>query len=355
MLLNPKYSRKLAFLFYRSRFFGVYVLVGVVSIGVEFIFFRALTHWNWPVVPSQILGVLVGIFAAYWGNVRFNFKVPPARRNRALLYFVSISSGSWALQYLFRHQLEASGWSYEGSRILVSGSLFFIAYILHRRFTFRDYKKVAVAVYANGIEDIKGIFEKIGPYPDIIHVDIVDETFGPDRHDTRLYRLEVIKAYWPHHPIHVHLMSRFPSRYLQDLLPWVDRIYLHVESEEDLRPHVEAIRKAHREAGLAILMGTPLEKVRPWVKSARGILVLSIEKPGFSGQPFLGEALDRVSEIESWDERKHLDLCVDGGISEKNVGLIRAEIVVSGSSVLAHANPRRQVMRLQTSSSYERT
>ena len=59
--------------------------------------------------------------------------------------------------------------------MIISGSCFIIFYFLHKKFSFKDYVKVGVAIYANGVEDINKIYEKIGPYPDFIHVDIVDK------------------------------------------------------------------------------------------------------------------------------------------------------------------------------------
>ena len=76
-------------------------------------------------------------------------------------------------------------------------------------------------------------------------------------------------------------------------------------------------------------------------------------QPGSSGQTFQMEALDRIREFNHWPGRSHVDACVDGGVTETNIGLLNVEIVVSGSSVLTHWDPRRQIMRLQTSSSYE--
>ena len=57
---------------------------------------------------------------------------------------------------------------------------------------------------------IKKIYEKIGPYPDFIHVDIIDNTMNEKAADTKLSKLEVVKAYWPNHSIETHIMSKNP-------------------------------------------------------------------------------------------------------------------------------------------------
>lgn len=271
----------------------------------------------------------------------------------ALFYFTVISFCSWGVQFLLRRRIP--GWSYEQARLAISGCAFFLAYLLHRRFSFSDFKKVGVAVYANGIEDIRTIHDRIENFGDIIHVDLVDSSYGREDHEVRTYRLEVVRAYWPRKPIHVHVMSRTPSRYLQELFPHVDRIYVHVEIDEDIDAVLRSIRDAGKQAGIAILADTPLESARRHLERIDGVLLLAILKPGSSGQSFQMATLERISDLNRWPERSHVDVCVDGGVTEANVGLLNVEIVVSGSSVLRSADPRRQIMRLQTSSNYEQT
>jgi pentose-5-phosphate-3-epimerase len=84
-------------------------------------------------------------------------------------------------------------------------------------------------------------------------------------------------------------------------------------------------------------------------------MLLAIRVPGKSGQKFEMEAIQRVEEIKTWEDRNKFDLCIDGGVSEKNIHLLNVELVVSGSSVLENPDPARQIMRLQTSNNYEAT
>lgn len=350
---NPELLPSVAFAAYRYRFLFVYVIIGVTSLFWEFVVYRGLERLGLVYPYCAVAGVLSGILLAYWGNVRFTFKVPIAKRQRALFYFTVISFGSWGLQFLFRRRIQ--DWSYEQARLAISGCAFFLAYLLHRRFSFADFKKVGVAVYANGIEDIKTIHARIENFADIIHVDLVDASYGREDQEVRTYRLEVVRAYWPHKPIHVHVMSRTPSRYLQEIFPHVDRIYVHLEIDEDVAGVVGAIRAAGRQAGIAMAAVTPLEAARPYLDRIDGVLFLAILKPGSSGQSFEMGTLERIADFNRWPERSRLDVCIDGGVTETNVGLLNVEIVVSGSSVLRSADPRRQIMRLQTSSSYEQT
>jgi len=292
---------------------------------------------------------------AYFLNIRFNFKVPHGKRRRAFLFFFVISTGSFLLntaaQSLFI-QLNLH-LKYEQARVVTSGMLFFIAYALHRRFTFVDAKQVGVAVYANKVEDIQAIRRKVGLYPDFIHMDVVDETIRPGIEFPNTHRIEVAHAYWPQKQLHAHLMTRQPTRYFEWVLPFADTVIVHIESDEPLEKMFQMIRAAGKRVGLCVTMTNQLEKVKPFATKIDLLMLLAIAKPGHSGQELELPVLDRIAEIQRWPERKHFEMCVDGGVNERNIGLLNVEKVVSGSSVLNHPNPTRQIMRLQTSSNYE--
>jgi ribulose-phosphate 3-epimerase len=352
-MINARWPPAVAFLAYRYRFLAVYIVVGVLSLLLELVTFRGLERFGVPTYAAAAIGLLGGILFAYWGNVRFSFKIPIAKRQRALGYFVIISLLSFGVQSLLRRWLDAWAMSYEQSRLGISGAAFLAAYLLHRRFSFADFKKVGVAVYANGIEDIAAIHRSIENFPDLIHVDIVDASYGHADHEVKAYRLEVVRAYWPRKPIQVHLMTRTPSRYLAQIYPFADRIFVHVESDENIGEVLAEIGRNGREAGLALTLETPLEAVRPHIDRIAGVLLLGVRSPGRSGQAFELDVVERIAAFNRWPERGRVDVTADGGVTEHTVGLLNVEIVISGSSVLTHYDPRRQIMRLQTSSSYE--
>ena len=76
---------------YRHRFLFVYVITGIFSLCWEFVVYRGLERLGLAYPYCAFAGVVSGILVAYWGNVRFNFKVPVAKRQRALSYFIVIS------------------------------------------------------------------------------------------------------------------------------------------------------------------------------------------------------------------------------------------------------------------------
>ena len=354
--LNPELEHKISFVVYRYRFIAIYILIGVLSLLLEFALRVGILAVGGMAVLATGFGAFCGILFAFWGNVQLNFKVPLAKRRQALLYFFAISVASGLVQLLVKeHLLIFNSWSYEEARVTISGSFFLISYLFHRRYSFRDYKRVGVAVYANGVEDIQGIFEKIGQYPDFIHVDIADGTFSDMSHDVRTYRMEVIRAYWSSKEIHAHIMSSRPSHWLPEILSYSDLVIVHAEIDEELKSVLRHIRQKGCRAGLCLTMKTPLATVLDLLGEIDELMLLTIPTPGLSGQQFDVKAFEKIDQINELTGRSRLRVCIDGGVNERIVGLLNVEDVVSGSSVLKSQKPRKQIMRMQTSSRYEST
>ena len=129
--------------------------------------------------------------------------------------------------------------------------------------------------------------------------------------------------------------------------------YIHAESLEDNFKIVEDIRENGKLVGIALKMASKIDDHIDLLKKADYILLLTIKKPGSSGQSFDSLAFDKIEQINKLSFRNKFILCVDGGINESIVGHINSECIVSGSSVLKSINPYKQIMRLQTGNRYE--
>ena len=73
--VNPELLPTVSFAAYRYRFLCVYVIIGVASLGWEFVVYRGLERLGVAFPFCAAVGVVSGILLAYWGNVRFNFGV----------------------------------------------------------------------------------------------------------------------------------------------------------------------------------------------------------------------------------------------------------------------------------------
>lgn len=351
-ILNERFISWARSRFYRSRFLFNYIIIGIFAIGFELYIHHILKHFI-PVLYAQILGIVAGIVAAFFLNFTLNFKMPRRRMNRSFCIFSLLSIISLLLSSQTLNYVISLGFTYEASRYVTSGALFYIAYYFHRKYSFKEFKKVGVAVYANPAEDIKGIWSKIGLYPDFIHVDIVDGTFNQSAPDPALYRMETMKAYWDDKEIHCHLMSKKPSEWLERVLPYVDTCLIHCEINENIDENIEKIRLSGVRVGICIMMETPIEKILPYLSRIDEVLLLTIPEPGRSGQGFDSRALQRISFLNELKNRNSFTLTVDGGINAEISSQVSVDKLVSGSFVLNNKEPVLQIMRLQTSSRYE--
>jgi len=354
-LLHPQVAADLSLRWYRYRFLASYIAIGALSLVLEVGVLRTVEGFGAPRPYAAVAGIVVGVLVAYYLNARFNFQIPAAKRTRAFRYFVIISAFSLALNWTLKARLAALGWSYERSRFTSSAVLFLVAYALHRRFSFHDRKQLGIAVYVDRAEDIRGIWEKVGVFPNFIHLDLVDESVKPGVQPVAANRAEVARAFWPDKPLHVHIMSKTPSRWLPDVLPYCDVVIVHLDLDEPLGPVLDAIRAARREAGLCLRTTDSPEALRPWLGYIQYVLLLAIAEPGRSGQEQDPRVRAHVQTINGWRERELLTLCVDGGVNERTITQLDVEHAVSASSVLNNPDPKRQILRLQTGSAYDAT
>ena len=136
----------------------------------------------------------------------------------------------------------------------------------------------------------------------------------------------------------VHLMISEPLRYAKDFAKaGADIITFHLESDSDPDATIQEIHQLGCKAGISIKPNTPAELVKPYLDRVEMVLVMTVE-PGFGGQAFIPESLDKIKELRTLLDERGLktDIEVDGGIYCENVEAVLdagANIIVSGSGV----------------------
>lgn len=136
----------------------------------------------------------------------------------------------------------------------------------------------------------------------------------------------------------VHLMIEEPVRYVEEFAKCgADIITVHLEACRDLSETLDKIHACGVKAGISIKPATPAEALLPYLDRAEMFLVMSVE-PGFGGQAFIPESLDKIRELRKLLDERNLpaDLEVDGGIYPANVAEVLeagANVIVSGSGV----------------------
>lgn len=94
--------------------------------------------------------------------------------------------------------------------------------------------------------------------------------------------------------------------------------------------------------GISLRPRTPLSAIVPYLDRVDWILVMSVE-PGFGGQEFIPEALDRIRKLRELIGKRPITVAVDGGIKPGNVRRVveaGAEVIVAGSAIFGKDDPR---------------
>ena len=135
-----------------------------------------------------------------------------------------------------------------------------------------------------------------------------------------------------------HLMVQEPIRYVEVFQKaGADSVTVHLEACEDVKTTLDKIHACGMKAGLAVNPETDVKELVPYLEDVEMILIMSVH-PGFGGQKFIPESLDKIREVRAMLNEKNLetDIQVDGGIYVENVREVLdagANVIVAGSAV----------------------
>lgn len=140
-------------------------------------------------------------------------------------------------------------------------------------------------------------------------------------------------------PTDVHLMISRPDHYLERFLPYAKNVTVHLEATHSVGETLSRIRAAGLTAGLAISPDTPFPDAAPFLDQIDLLLIMTV-RPGFGGQAFIPETLEKIAAAARWREKfgYRWAIEVDGGIQADTARQCReagASILVAGSSVFS--------------------
>jgi len=176
---------------------------------------------------------------------------------------------------------------------------------------------------------------------DMIHVDVMDGHFVPNL----TIGPPVIKALKKNSKIlfDVHLMISPVHKYIEDYSnAGADIITIHPESTDNLKSSILKIKELNKKAGVSLNPETNIDVILSELDKIDLILIMSVN-PGFGGQKFMPEVLEKIKELKKIrDERKlDFDIEIDGGINFENSKKAieaGANILVSGTTVFKSNN-----------------
>tara|TARA_E500000331_G_C17076997_1_gene635195 strand:- start:24 stop:683 length:660 start_codon:yes stop_codon:yes gene_type:complete len=176
---------------------------------------------------------------------------------------------------------------------------------------------------------------------DLIHIDVMDGHFVPNI----TIGPEVISKLrkYTSLPFDVHLMISPVDKFIPNFAEaGADIITIHPEATNNLSASIKKIKSLNKKAGVSLNPETSIDKVMPVLEMIDLVLVMSVN-PGFGGQKFMKETLEKVKSL-----RKHIDsrnlktqIEIDGGINFENSKIAimsGVDILVSGTTVFKENN-----------------
>lgn len=184
----------------------------------------------------------------------------------------------------------------------------------------------------------------------VLHVDVMDGHFVPNI----TIGLPVVKslARSTKLPIDAHLMISEPGTYAEQFVKAGARmVSVHVEADANLHRTLMSIKGAGAQAGVVINPGTPIASIEEALNYVDYVLLMSVN-PGFGGQQFIRNSLDKVRRLRRMIDERALNVRIeiDGGIDLTNIGEVvaaGAEIIVAGSAIFGAPDPQVAVREMR--------
>ncbi len=143
-------------------------------------------------------------------------------------------------------------------------------------------------------------------------------------------------------PLDVHLMIEEPEKHIRDFASaGADRISIHIENNSNVLRTIQEIRELGVKPGIVVNPGTPvsaIENVLPFVDL---VLIMSVN-PGFSGQKFLPQMIDKIKLLKSIILQRNINalIQVDGGINKHTISSViqaGADVIVTATAIYKHS------------------
>lgn len=170
---------------------------------------------------------------------------------------------------------------------------------------------IVPAITVETVEQFRVESEKVAPFVRRMHIDISDGEFAPT------FLLNENQLYWPEGwEVDVHAMVARPSEHIARLIQLKPQlVILHPESQEDIVPHLVALKQAGIKAGIGLLKTTVPATVEAAIKAADHVMIFS-GNLGFHGGSASMMQLEKVRLVKKI--KPEVEIGWDGGVNIEN-------------------------------------
>lgn len=202
------------------------------------------------------------------------------------------------------------------------------------------------ADFGNMATEVKNI-EKWGA--DIVHADVMDGVYVPNI----TFGMPMIKAFKQNStlPVDAHLMITKPEKYVGKFCDaGADVVTFHPDASDDVQGALDVIKSKGKKCGLVVNADVDFDVVRPYLDQIDMLVIMTVQA-GFGGQSFMPQCLEKA-KLGAVERKKHgykYLIEVDGGVSEKNIALLKeagVDVAVAGSSVFKSEDPQKTIKSL---------
>ncbi len=212
---------------------------------------------------------------------------------------------------------------------------------------------IAPSILSADFANLADALASVDQATDRIHVDVMDGHFVPNL----TIGAPVVKSLRPNTEafLDCHLMCTKPEILIEDFVKaGADAITIHVEIGKT-KEYIKQIKDLGVYVGLSLNPDTPFESIKEFMKDVDIILFMSVF-PGFGGQSFIPEVLDKVREADRYRKDNNLDIVleIDGGINSETIGeaaLAGCDVYVAGNAVFNTDNPADAIKNLEEQAS----
>ena len=199
------------------------------------------------------------------------------------------------------------------------------------------------ADFANLERDIRMLNES---NCDWYHLDVMDGVFVPNIS----FGFPVMQAMArvAEKPLDVHLMIVEPEKFVPQVKALGARVMnVHQEATIHLHRLLNQIRKEGMMSGVTLNPSTPVCMVEDVLQEADVVMLMSVN-PGFAGQKFIDETVEKVTRLREMIDRRNLNTLIeiDGGVSRDNAQMLveaGVDVLVAGSAVFKAADPKKEI------------